>query len=66
MMRVDSKAIKKRVYEKFGWKMTFWAKRRGFTQWQVYDFFRGKAGRDTSRRLVEALRRDGVLVDRDN
>lgn len=60
-MKIDAEIVKKRVYERFGWHLTFWAKQRGFSQYQVYDFLRGKAGKRTSRRILEALRQDNIF-----
>ncbi|SDO03275.1 hypothetical protein SAMN04488516_1177 [Desulfonauticus submarinus] len=55
-----SKDIRKQIWEKFGWSMRVWASRRGLKPHDLYNFLYGKAGRKTSKRIVEMLQKDGI------
>ena len=63
MMKSYRKQIIKSVYDKFGWHMSRWAKERGFTAFQVYDFLRGRAGQKTRKKIIEALKKDGIEIE---
>ncbi len=61
--RKRSKPIRSQIYRKFGWTLEWWAKSRGFSRWQMYDFLRGRAGQKTQNKILEALKRDGIEVE---
>ena len=62
-MRLEKEVIKSKIYSKYGWKLSYWAKKKGFSPWQVYDFLRGKAGKRTSKRILNALKQDRIIDD---
>ncbi len=53
--------IRERIYEKFGWSISEWARRRGFPLHAVFDVLYGrieKAGRYRSAQILEKLSED--------
>jgi hypothetical protein len=60
-MRLEKEVIKSKIYSKYGWKLSYWAKKRGFSPWQIYDYLRGRCGVKTAKRITDALKQDGII-----
>jgi len=61
MVVLEKEKIRKEIYEKFGWTLKEWAKRRGLSYWAVYDLLRGKTqGKRVgkAREVLKALEED--------
>jgi hypothetical protein len=64
MDREERKKIRQKIYEIYGWSLKEWAKRRGFSHWDVYNYLQGKiqgkrskVAREIQKTLEEDLRK---------